>query len=107
MKVIWKPILAICILDADEIPRPTQPESFDGDGSLLEKIQAMPQGRPINLQAAFLLAQDEFFNAMEREDFAAVDQLIDEHWTESVSRQGYRIILNGSEYEVFQSEASQ
>ena len=107
MRVIWKPILAISILDADEIPRPTEPNYIDDDGTLLDRIRAMPMARPINLQAAFFLAQDEMFNASEARDFDLVEKLINEHWLQSVTRQGYHIVLRGDEYEIFQTEASQ
>jgi hypothetical protein len=94
MLIKWKRFLA---LDPAGLPLMIGPEILDPDGTLLEQILTMPIDKPIKLQAAFILVQAEFFDAVETGDVAKINRLTS-NWVKIVSEMGYQIKLTGEEY---------
>lgn len=93
---LFKPIMG---LNINEKPCITETCFFDPDLDLLERIQAMPSGIPVTLSQGWILVQEDFHAEMfELKNFAKVSAMISAHWTAHLSRLGYQIVLDGSEY---------
>jgi len=103
MQIIWKPFASFnargnpCINDALVL------NDEDKGKYWLERIQSMPQGRPLDFETAVTLA-DHAWGKLSREDprpilekIKEMDWLL-ENWLDYVIQQGYRIQLRGDEY---------
>jgi len=103
MQVIWKPFASLDVRGKSYVNDALILNEGGKGKHWLNRIQSMPQGRPLDLETAVTIADHAWahlFNNDPRpvkEKIKEMDWLL-ANWLDYVIQQGYRIQLRGDEY---------
>ncbi len=94
----WKPFLGYSL---EGRPFRNDGSSFGKDTTLLERIRAMPKGKPISFAAAHNLYWYEIVSSIiDHLDSDTAGEITNQDWVGWITKQGFQITLTGNEYQL-------
>lgn len=98
----WKPFINFAI---DGTPFKHDAQALNDDPTLLSRIEKMPNGRPVSVHVAFGTYWDALMDHLVGDGGGgaeAAGNIFNEDWVQWISKQGFKIVLKGDEYELSQ-----